>query len=140
MHKVQLSLLCSGRSNLKSLQLPIYISIDGSFCFTRNARLDNHLHDYRRGIPLLYYLYCLCKSVQRSLRLRSLPFQKADAKIRTFSDNFQNFSKFFCFFFQTRRLSCEREAGRKKNRTPKAPFQSRMSICRRPRSRKRMQK
>ena len=47
---------------------------------------------------LLYYLYCLCKSVQRSLVLRLLFFSKADAKVRTLFNIFQIFSEVFLFF------------------------------------------
>ena len=47
---------------------------------------------------LLYYLYCLCKSVQRSLVLRLLFFSKADAKVRTLFHIFQIFSEVFLFF------------------------------------------
>ena len=46
----------------------------------------------------MYYLYCLCKSVQRSLVLRLLFFSKADAKVRTLFNIFQIFSEVFLFF------------------------------------------
>ena len=59
---------------------------------------------------LLYYLYCLCKSVQRSLVLRLLFFSKADAKVRTLFHIFQIFSGvFFIFFLSSSHLSCERK-------------------------------
>ena len=59
---------------------------------------------------LLYYLYCLCKSVQRSLVLRLLFFSKADAKVRTLFYIFQIFSEvFFIFFLSSSHLSCERK-------------------------------
>ena len=59
---------------------------------------------------LLYYLYCLCKSVQRSLVLRLLFFSKADAKVRTLFNTFQIFSEvFFIFFLSSSHLSCERK-------------------------------
>ena len=59
---------------------------------------------------LLYYLYCLCKSVQRSLVLRLLFFSKADAKVRTLFHIFQIFSEvFFIFFLSSSHLSCERK-------------------------------
>ena len=59
---------------------------------------------------LLYYLYCLCKSVQRSLVLRLLFFSKADAKVRTLFYIFQIFSEvFFIFFLSSNHLSCERK-------------------------------
>ena len=63
---------------------------------------------------LLYYLYCLCKSVQRSLVLRLLFFSKADAKVRTLFHIFQIFSEvFFYFFFQVISLA----KGRTKKKT-----------------------
>ena len=50
---------------------------------------------------LLYYLYCLCKSVQRSLVLRLLFFSKADAKVRTLFHILQiNLKFFFIFLFK----------------------------------------
>ena len=59
---------------------------------------------------LLYYLYCLCKSVQRSLVLRLLFFSKADAKVRTLFHILQIFSEvFFIFFLSSSHLSCERK-------------------------------
>ena len=59
---------------------------------------------------LLYYLYCLCKSVQRSLVLRLPFFSKADAKVRTLFYIFQIFSEvFFIFFLSSSHLSCERK-------------------------------
>ena len=52
------------------------------------------------SIFYLYYLYCL-SIFQRTNVASAAPafFAKADAKIRTFSDNFQTFSKFFLFLF-----------------------------------------
>ena len=47
---------------------------------------------------LLYYLYCLCKSVQRSLLLFRRSFRKAGAKVRTFTDTFQIISEVFSEF------------------------------------------
>ncbi|WP_270541940.1 hypothetical protein, partial [Bacteroides zhangwenhongii] len=46
------------------------------------------------------YLYCL-SIFQRTNVTSAAPafFAKADAKIRTFSDNLQTFSKVFCFYF-----------------------------------------
>ena len=48
----------------------------------------------------LYYLYCL-SIFQRTNVASAAPafFAKADAKIRTFSDNLQTFLKVFCFYF-----------------------------------------
>ena len=59
---------------------------------------------------LLYYLYCLCKSVQRSLLFEECSFSKADAKVKTFKHILQIFSEvFFKFFSHSKQLSCERE-------------------------------
>ena len=98
-------MLCSGRSNLKKLFNYLYIiSIDGSFFYP-----DTYLKKLRMYL-LLYYLYCLCKSVQRSLVLRLLFFSKADAKVRTLFNIFQIFSEvFFIFFLSSSHLSCERK-------------------------------
>ena len=67
---------------------------------------------------LLYYLYCLCKSVQRSLVLRLLFFSKADAKVRTLFNIFQIFSEVFLFFFFSFLVVSlvEREAKRKRKK------------------------
>ena len=64
---------------------------------------------------LLYYLYCLCKSVQRSLVLRLLFFSKADAKVRTLFHIFQIFSEVFLFFFFLQVISLAK--GRTKKKT-----------------------
>ena len=81
----------------KKSQLPILISIDGSFYFTQV------LLSPRRNL-LLYYLYCLCKSVQRSLLFEECSFSKADAKVKTFKHILQIFSEVFfkiLFSFKT---------------------------------------
>ena len=98
-------LLCSGRSNLKKLFNYLYIiSIDGSFFYPGTYLKKSRMY------LLLYYLYCLCKSVQRSLVLRLLFFSKADAKVRTLFHIFQIFSEvFFIFFLSSSHLSCERK-------------------------------
>ena len=44
---------------------------------------------------LLYYLYCLCKSVQRSLLFEECSFSKADAKVKTFKHILQIFLEVF---------------------------------------------
>ena len=102
-------MLCSGRSNLKKLFNYLYIiSIDGSFFYP-----DTYLKKLRMYL-LLYYLYCLCKSVQRSLVLRLLFFSKADAKVRTLFNIFQIFSEvFFIFsFFKSSLLRKEEQRKR----------------------------
>ena len=53
---------------------------------------------------LLYYLYCLCKSVQRSLLFEECSFSKADAKVKTFKHILQIFLEVFfkiLFSFKT---------------------------------------
>ena len=64
---------------------------------------------------LLYYLYCLCKSVQRSLVLRLLFFSKADAKVRALFHIFQIFSEVFFIFFFLQIISLAK--GRTKKKT-----------------------
>ena len=64
---------------------------------------------------LLYYLYCLCKSVQRSLVLRLLFFSKADAKVRTLFHILQIFSEVFLFFFFLQVISLAKGRTKKKN-------------------------
>ena len=103
-------MLCSGRSNLKKLFNYLYIiSIDGSFFYP-----DTYLKKLRMYL-LLYYLYCLCKSVQRSLVLRLLFFSKADAKVRTLFNIFQIFSEVFLFFFFLQVISLAKGRTKKKN-------------------------
>ena len=63
----------------------------------------------------MYYLYCLCKSVQRSLVLRLLFFSKADAKVRTLFNIFQIFSEVFFIFFFLQVISLAKGRTKKKN-------------------------
>ena len=59
---------------------------------------------------LLYYLYCLCKSLQRSLLLCRLSFQESGCKGKNFQAYLPNiFGSFFFIFPFSRHLSCERE-------------------------------
>ena len=104
-------MLCSGRSNLKKLFNYLYIiSIDGSFFYPGTYLKKSRMY------LLLYYLYCLCKSVQRSLVLRLLFFSKADAKVRTLFHIFQIFSEvFFLFFFFLQIISLAKGRTKKKN-------------------------
>ena len=67
---------------------------------------------------LLYYLYCLCKSVQRSLVLRLLFFSKADAKVRTLFNIFQIFSEVFFIFFFLQVISLAKGRTKKKLSLP----------------------
>ena len=103
-------MLCSGRSNLKKLFNYLYIiSIDGSFFYPGTYLKKSRMY------LLLYYLYCLCKSVQRSLVLRLLFFSKADAKVRTLFNIFQIFSEVFLFFFFLQVISLAKGRTKKKN-------------------------
>ena len=64
----------------------------------------------------MYYLYCLCKSVQRSLVSRLLFFSESGCKGKNFKAYLPNiFGSFFyfSFFLFPRRLSC-RKGGKKK--------------------------
>ena len=65
--------------------------------------LPKSLLSPRRDL-LLYYLYCLCKSVQRSLLFEECSFSKADAKVKTFKHILQIFLEVFfkiLFSFKT---------------------------------------
>ena len=74
----------------------------------------------------MYYLYCLCKSVQRSLVSRLLFFSESGCKGKNFKAYLPNiFGSFFyfSFFLFPRRLSC-RKGGKKKKEEKKnrSPF------------------
>ena len=77
---------------------------------------------------LLYYLYCLCKSVQRSLVLRLLFFSKADAKVRTLFHIFQIFSEVFFYFFSFFKSSLLRKEEQRKRTVVTARVSKSMSI------------
>ena len=69
----------------------------------------------------MYYLYCLCKSVQRSLVSRLLFFSESGCKGKNFKAYLPNiFGSFFIFLFFLfpRRLSC-RKGGKKKKEEKK---------------------
>ena len=53
---------------------------------------------FQKQVLLLYYLYCLCKSLQRSLLLCRLSFQESGCKGKTFKYIFQIFSEVFSSF------------------------------------------
>ena len=76
---------------------------------------------------LLYYLYCLCKSVQRSLILRLLFFSKADAKVRTLFNIFQIFSEVFFYFFSFFKSSLLRKEEQRKRTVVTARISKRLS-------------
>lgn len=93
----------------KAFQLPIY------YKYWRFFFLPRYISQKLRMYLLLYYLYCLCKSVQRSLVLRLLFFSKADAKVRTLFNIFQIFSEVFLFFFFLQVISLAKGRTKKKN-------------------------
>lgn len=70
----------------------------------------------------MYYLYCLCKSVQRSLVSRLLFFSESGCKGKNFKAYLPNiFGSFFLFFFFFSFLVVslvEREAKRKRKKNP----------------------
>ena len=92
----------------KAFQLPIYYKYWRFFFYP-----DTYLKKLRMYL-LLYYLYCLCKSVQRSLVLRLLFFSKANAKVRTLFNIFQIFSEVF-FIFSFFKSSLLRKEEQRKN-------------------------
>ena len=66
----------------------------------------------------MYYLYCLCKSVQRSLVSRLLFFSESGCKGKNFKAYLPNiFGSFFIFLF-SRRLSCRKGGKKKKEEKP----------------------
>ena len=93
----------------KAFQLPIY------YKYWRFFFLPRYISQRLRMYLLLYYLYCLCKSVQRSLVLRLLFFSKADAKVRALFHIFQIFSEVFFIFFFLQIISLAK--GRTKKKT-----------------------
>ena len=73
----------------------------------------------------MYYLYCLCKSVQRSLVSRLLFFSESGCKGKNFKAYLPNiFGSFFIFsFFSFLVVSLvEREAKRKRKKNPSHRF------------------
>lgn len=73
----------------------------------------------------MYYLYCLCKSVQRSLVSRLLFFSESGCKGKNFKAYLPNiFGSFFYFsFFSFLVVSLvEREAKRKRKKNPSHRF------------------
>ena len=93
----------------KAFQLPIY------YKYWRFFFLPRYISQKLRMYLLLYYLYCLCKSVQRSLVLRLPFFSKADAKVRTLFHIFQIFSEVFFIFFFLQVISLAKGRTKKKN-------------------------
>ena len=78
----------------------------------------------------MYYLYCLCKSVQRSLVSRLLFFSESGCKGKNFKAYLPNiFGSFFLFlsFLFPRRLSCRKGGKKKKKEEPGTVSFKRMS-------------
>ena len=106
----------------KAFQLPIY------YKYWRFFFLPRYISQKLRMYLLLYYLYCLCKSVQRSLVLRLLFFSKADAKVRTLFNIFQIFSEVFFYFFSFFKSSLLRKEEQRKRTVVTARISKSMSI------------
>ena len=104
----------------KAFQLPIY------YKYWRFFFLPRYISQRLRMYLLLYYLYCLCKSVQRSLVLRLLFFSKADAKVRTLFHIFQIFSEVF-FIFSFLKSSLLRKEEQRKRTVVTARISKRLS-------------
>lgn len=105
----------------KAFQLPIY------YKYWRFFFLPRYISQRLRMYLLLYYLYCLCKSVQRSLVLRLLFFSKADAKVRTLFHIFQIFSEVFFYFFSFFKSSLLRKEEQRKRTVVTARVSKRLS-------------
>ena len=105
----------------KAFQLPIY------YKYWRFFFLPRYISQRLRMYLLLYYLYCLCKSVQRSLVLRLLFFSKADAKVRTLFNIFQIFSEVFFYFFSFFKSSLLRKEEQRKRTVVTARISKRLS-------------
>ena len=105
----------------KAFQLPIY------YKYWRFFFLPRYISQRLRMYLLLYYLYCLCKSVQRSLVLRLLFFSKADAKVRTLFNIFQIFSEVFFYFFSFFKSSLLRKEEQRKRTVVTARVSKRLS-------------
>ena len=70
----------------------------------------------------MYYLYCLCKSVQRSLVSRLLFFSESGCKGKNFKAYLPNiFGSFFLFFFFSLSSSSLLSKGRQKEKGRKNP-------------------
>ena len=115
---------------IKSLSLPIYISIDGSFFYTQELSAKG-----RRSCSCTTCIVYVNLFKDRFFLIVA-SFRKADAKVRTFSYTLQMFLKFFFIFFfflsrpkAARSLSCRKE-GDFKGKGPCHRFLVRMSTCR----------
>ena len=78
---------------IKSLSLPIYISIDGSFFYTQELSAKG-----RRSCSCTTCIVYVNLFKDRFFLIVA-SFRKADAKVRTFSYTLQMFLKFFFIFF-----------------------------------------
>ena len=100
-------LLCSGRSNLKSIYY-LLLSNDGSFYFTQDRFFFRN-----KSCSCTTCIVYVNLFKDRFFHVGFL-FRKADAKVKTFKYIFQIFSEVFFFIFPfSRHLSCERENKRK---------------------------
>ena len=99
-------MLCSGRSNLKSIYY-LSISNDGSFYFTQDRFFFRN-----KSCSCTTCIVYVNLFKDRFFYVGFL-FRKADAKVKTFKYIFQIFSEVFFIFPFSRHLSCERENKRK---------------------------
>ena len=95
-------LLCSGRSNLKSIYY-LLLSNDGSFYFTQDRFFFRN-----KSCSCTTCIVYVNLFKDRFFYVGFL-FRKADAKVKTFKYIFQIFSEVFFIFPFSRHLSCERE-------------------------------
>ena len=99
-------MLCSGRSNLKSIYY-LLLSNDGSFYFTQDRFFFRN-----KSCSCTTCIVYVNLFKDRFFYVGFL-FRKADAKVKTFKYIFQIFSEVFFIFPFSRHLSCERENKRK---------------------------
>ena len=99
-------LLCSGRSNLKSIYY-LLLSNDGSFYFTQDRFFFRN-----KSCSCTTCIVYVNLFKDRFFYVGFL-FRKADAKVKTFKYIFQIFSEVFFHLSFSRHLSCERENKRK---------------------------
>ena len=95
-------MLCSGRSNLKSIYY-LLLSNDGSFYFTQDRFFFRN-----KSCSCTTCIVYVNLFKDRFFYVGFL-FRKADAKVKTFKYIFQIFSEVFFIFPFSRHLSCERE-------------------------------
>ena len=115
---------------IKSLSLPIYISIDGSFFYTQELSAKG-----RRSCSCTTCIVYVNLFKDRFFLIVA-SFRKADAKVRTFSYTLQMFLKFFfhflfsCLARKPPGHSLVERRGISRGKGPCRRFLVRMSTCR----------